>query len=173
MEGENTPPFPAAAKNLQELIEFANNIGERKKWMAKAKLVIERNERALRVIEKAGKIDKLYAEAADLKDVVLTAITEREAKLKTARAAFNKEMSDKRAKFANDQTTKGERIRDMEAEATQARTAAKANARTAEEANSAAQATKATAETLRESVQKLRDELKDQVERGRKLLAGA
>ncbi len=170
MEGERTPNIPSPAKDQMAYIDFMVDIKAKKKWMIEAAEVIARNEALLATIGKGDQIEQLYAEAAALKASVLSAVEEREAQLAADRRAFDEIVEKRNASFAEKKEKDAERFamktRRLDTEIATATTQAAA----AKAANMTAQADATRTTSIRRQVTSLRDELKDQAERGRKLL---
>lgn len=97
MQGERTPNIPDAAKNMMAFMNFMTDAKSTKKWADDATKIIVRNEKLLATIGKVADIEKLHAEAADLKATVLSAIETREAELKAGRDKLNADMKRRNA----------------------------------------------------------------------------
>ncbi len=169
-QGEMTPRYPADHQNALELAAFLNNLPERAVWLKKAGDVIRRNQKLLSSIGKAGEIEKLHAEAADLKATVLKAIDAREAKLAEDCETFAKSVTKRNTDFTEKQRKDSERLAEKSRDLDAALTAAKADSAAAKTANAAATAEQQRATNARVKVTELQAELKDQVERGRQLM---
>lgn len=159
MQGERLPPFPADAKNILSLIEFVTDPKKCSDWMKQAGDVIKRNQALMTTIGKANEIDKLHAEAAELKRVVVASIDKREADLKTEQGKFDAERTNQRAMMKQQAAAAGDQQTVMKNEAARLRNEASAMYEAAETALSAASKAETDAENQRKQVSKLRDEL--------------
>lgn len=159
MQGEREPNIPDPIKNQMAFIEFMTSGAAMKKWMTEAAKVIRRNEALLKTIGKAAKIEALHAEAAEIKETVLSAIETREAALAEDRKAFAAAMTRRNEKM---NAKESEAITRANAELVEAR-AALNNATALEDAAKADRATAATAladaERQRGRAKELRTEL--------------
>ena len=159
MEIERTPSFPADAKNLISLINFITDAKKCEKWMKLAKEVIARNEKLLATIGKASEIEKLHAEATELKEVVLGAIEKREETLAEDRVNFDASCVKLRGTIKQEAHDAGARTTAQRNEARALLSEAKQKDEAATEALSAATKAQAQAERERDRVRALRAEL--------------
>ena len=173
MQIEHTPSFPADAKNLSSLINFVVDIKKCAAWMKRATEVIARNEKLLATIGKADKIEKLHAEAAELKEVVLGAIEKRENALAENREKFDAEMVERRATMKQEAHDAGARTTTERNEARVLLSGAKQKDEAATEALSAAAEAQAQAEGERNAARVLREELAAQRKQVKELAAAA
>ncbi len=174
MEIERTPSFPADAKNLISLINFITDAKKCEKWMKQAEEVIARNEKLLSTLGKADKIDKLHAEAAELKEVVLGAIEEREKALAEDRQSFQTEMAERRAATQQEEHDAGARVTVQRNEARVLLSGARQKDEDATQALKAATEAQGQAERARDAARTLRAELeaqRDQVKQLAKAVA--
>lgn len=162
MQGEHTPSFPADAKNLGSLINFITNIKACDAWMKLAKEVIARNQKLLTTIGKAAEIDKLHAQAAELKEVVLGAIEERDKAFAEDKKNFNAAMAKRRATMQQEEHDSGARATVDRNEATRLVNEARAKDKAASEALKDAQKVQDQAHTERAAATALRAELEAQ-----------
>jgi 3-methyladenine DNA glycosylase Tag len=173
MKGEHTPLFPADAKNLSSLINFIVDAKKCEKWMKLAKEVIARNQKLLATIGKAAEIEKLHAEAAELKEVVLGAVEKRATALAAEREKFKTEMAERRATIKQEAHDAGARTTAQRNEARVLLSGAKQKDEAATEALSAATKAQAQAEAGRDRVKALREELEAQRGRVKELAEAA
>lgn len=125
MPGERLPNLVGAHGDIMAWLEFFNSKPARDKWLKAAAEVVERNAKLLSSIGKADEIDKLHAEAADLRETVLSSIEKRENDLHDARKRF-KEDADKRwADFEERQRVENDKIKDLRREVKDAEIRAK------------------------------------------------
>ncbi len=148
MQIERLPSFPADAKNLFSLIGFITDAKKCAEWMKRAKEVIARNQKLLATIGKANEIEKLHAEAAELKEVVLGAIETREAALAAAREKFDADMAERKTAMGREEHEAGARTAADRNEAVHLLSGAKQKDKAATEALSAA--SKAEKQTMHE-----------------------
>ncbi len=162
MQGEATPNYPAAHDNLVALVTFVKDAKACAVWLKDAGETIQRNEMLLETIGKANQIDKLHAEAAELKEKVLSAIELREQELTDDREAFKIEMKDKRAANETERNTKEKKLNAALSEANNANARAKANEEATSSTLKNARDHEAKAQKIRDNVTGLQVALRDQ-----------
>ncbi len=162
MQGEATPNYPAAHDNLAALVAFIKDVKACDAWLKNAGATIQRNEALLKTIGKASQIDKLHAEAAELKDKVLTEIEKRETALAGDRKTFDDDMKRKRAESSARQAKSEGKARQAADEANSALSRANANEAATKAALKNAQDHEAKAQKVRDNVTGIQTTLKAQ-----------
>lgn len=131
---------------------------------------IERLTGLIETYGKAQEIDKLHADAADLKASVLAEIERREADLKSDRSAFTAFKAESQKEFAEEQKAAGERMQAKEQAASEALKQAEAHKAAATAANEDAQKAREAAEADRARVAELKAELEQRAANARKVI---
>ncbi len=159
MQGEREPNIPDPIKNQMAFIEFMTSGPAMKKWMTEAAKVIKRNEALLSTIGKAADIEKLHAEAAELRATVLSAIETREVALKAGNDKLKTDMSQRNAAMNTKVSEASTRANAELVEARAALTNAKALEDAAKAEHAASTKALAEAERQRDRAKELRTEL--------------
>ncbi len=171
MAGERIPSFPADMNNAMALVNFVRNIEVHEKWLTKAMGVVERNQKILRTIDKADQIDKLHAEAEELKAKVLVEIARREDGLTAGNEAFRAEMAEGRAKMAEAKSKAEAKVAGTARDIDVLLANTKMDSQAAKDQTLAAQKLETEARRARDAVVELRDQLRAKMKTADQLAA--